>query len=170
MKHFFVLSLLLSFHCVAGQPKMVADTQAVYSIDGIIQEMLRMVSIEKGRSFNREGMKRLFLPSARLTIRNHGDSTRQPVESVDLAEFLNLMEDPYYAKGYSETELKKTVQEYNGIAHVFQTFYGKDSEGAEEYGINSIQLVYFHQRWWITDLLWTNSSGGVPVPATYHNK
>ncbi len=65
------------------------------------------------------------------------------------------MKDSYYDKGFEEFELGKVINEYNGIANVFQSFYGKDSEGAEEKGINSYQLVYFKNRWWIANMVWT---------------
>lgn len=56
---------------------------------------------------------------------------------------------------------------YNGIANVFQSFYGKDSENKEERGINSYQLVYFKNRWWIANLLWTGDANGVKIPKKY---
>jgi hypothetical protein len=77
------------------------------------------------------------------------------------------MDDEYYQNGYLEYEISKVVNEYNGIANVFQTFYGKDSENREEKGINSYQLVYFNHRWWIASLLWTGDNNGVKVPKKY---
>ena len=66
--------------------------------------------------------------------------------------------------------ISKVVDEYNGIAHVFQTFYAKDSENFEERGITSYQLVYFNNRWWIANIVWTGDSNGVKVPAKYLKK
>ena len=79
--------------------------------------------------------------------------------SLDMIRKLNI--------GYIEYEISKVVNEYNGIASVFQTFYGKDSENKEEMGINSYQLVYFNHRWWIANLLWTGDNNGVKVPKKY---
>ena len=82
-------------------------------------------------------------------------------------DFIKLMHDEYYEQGYLEYETGKTIDEYNGIANVFQSFYGKDSENKEERGINSYQLVYFEKRWWIANLLWTGDTNGVKVPKKY---
>jgi hypothetical protein len=70
-------------------------------------------------------------------------------------------------KDLFEYETGKVVDEYNGIAHVFQSFFAKDSENNEEKGINSYQLVYSDSRWWIVNIVWTGDSNGIKVPGKY---
>ena len=82
-------------------------------------------------------------------------------------EIFNLSDTNLTYKGYLEKEIHKVVDEYNGIAQVFQTFYGKDSEGVDDKGVNSYQLTYYKGRWWIVSLLWTMESKGKPIPAKY---
>jgi hypothetical protein len=167
MKNILTASLLFVSVNLFAQNKMNVDTNAVHSINGIVKEMLRLVSGEKGKARNWEFFRSLFLPTAQFTVVNHSDSISQPVETVSLEEFIKLMHDQYYDAGYLEYEINKVVNEYNGIANVFQTFYGKDSENLEERGINSYQLVYFNNRWWIANLLWTGDNNGVKVPEKY---
>ena len=95
------------------------------------------------------------------------DSIDLPYETVTLEEFVELLQDEYYKKGFTEYELGKVVNEFNGIANVFQSFYSKDSENQEGKGITSYQLVYFEERWWIADILWTTDSNGIPIPEKY---
>jgi len=156
--------ILISSNLLA-QEKMVADTIAVHSIDGIVKEVLRIISGEKGKARNWEAFRNLFLQTATLTVLQHGDSI--PLESVSLEEFIHLMNDPYYDQGFLEYEISKVVNEYNGIANVFQSFQGKDAENHKEKGINSYQLVYLNDRWWIANILWTGDSNGVKVPKKY---
>jgi hypothetical protein len=166
MKNILTVFLLTTSTTLPGQNKMLADTNAVKSISGIVKEVLRLVS--GGDTLrNREAFRTLFLPTADFTVVNHSDSISQPVETVSLEEFIKLLHDQYYEKGYLEYEISKVVNEYNGIANVFQSFYGKDSENIEEKGINSYQLVYFNNRWWIANLIWTGDSNGVKVPKKY---
>jgi len=167
MKSILMASLFLISTNLIAQDKMIADSNALTSINGIVKEMLRLVSGEKGKSRNWEALRNLFLATADFTVVNHSDSLPQPVETVSLEEFIKLMHDPYYDQGYLEYEISKVVNEYNGIASVFQSFYGKDSENVEEKGINSYQLVYFNNRWWIANLIWTGDSNGVKVPKKY---
>jgi hypothetical protein len=167
MKNSLIMLFLFSSITAVSQEKMLADTNAVKSVNGIVKEALRLISGEKGKSRNWEALRNLFLPSADFTVVNHGDSLLQPAETVSIDEFIKLMHDPYYEQGYLEYETGKVVNEYNGIANVFQSFYGKDSENVEERGINSYQLVYFDNRWWIANLIWTGDSNGVKIPKKY---
>ena len=131
-KILLVFFILISATTLTAQEKMSADTNAVKSIDGIVKEVLRLVSGEKGKTRNWEALRNLFLPTATFTVLNNSDSIIQPVETVSLDDFIKLMHDEYYEQGYLEYEIGKTIDEYNGIANVFQSFYGKDSKNREE--------------------------------------
>jgi hypothetical protein len=170
MKNLLIAILFFVAANASAQQQMSVDTNAVKSINGILKEMLRLISGEKGKTRNFDAFKNLFLPTADFMVLNHSDSAEQPLESASLAEFIELMHDPYYEKGYLEFELGKVVNEYNGIANVFQGFYGKDSDNMKERGINSYQLVYFNKRWWIAHVLWTLESKSIKIPAKYLNK
>ena len=154
----------------SAQVEMSSDTNAVKTIDGIVKEVLKLVSGEKGTTRNWKALRNLFLSTATFTVLNNNDSTPRPVETLSLNDFINLLHDEYYEQGYLEYEIGKTIDEYNGIANVFQSFYGKDSENTEERGINSYQLVYFNKRWWIANMLWTIETKGAKIPKKYLNK
>lgn len=169
MKRILIIVLILLTGSLRAQEMMLADSTATKSIDGMVKEVLRIVSGEKGKKRNFEAFRQLFLPTARFTVHSHDTTNRQPVESVSLEEFITILQDPYYDNGYLEYEIAKKVDEYNGIAQVFQAYHAKDSEGHEE-GITSYQLVNFNHRWWIASIVWTGNSNGVPVPKKYLRK
>ncbi len=156
-----LLLVIFSVSCQTQNDK----TPGVGSIDAIVNELPRLVTIEKGEKIDTAAIRNLFYPSAQLTILNPSDSAY--AESVSLDDFLELLTDPYYEEGYLEKEIHKVVDDYNGIAQVFQTFYGKDSEGSEGRGINSYQLAYYNDRWWIISLLWTLETDDAPIPTKY---
>ncbi|MCX2680206.1 hypothetical protein OOZ15_09675 [Galbibacter sp. EGI 63066] len=143
------------------------EDTAVASIDGIVNGLLDQITIEEGKKIDTSAVRNLFHPSAQLTVL-HNDSSF--AETVSLDEFLSLLKDPYYEQGFLEKEIHKVIDEYNGIAQVFQSFYAKDSEGVENKGINSYQLAYYNGRWWIVSLLWTSESNGVELPEKYGGK
>ena len=138
---------------------------ALESIDGIVNELLNQITIEKGEKMDTAAIRKLFRPNALLSVLNNGDSSI--IESVSIDEFLKLLIDPYYEEGYLESEIDKVVDEFNGIAQVFQSFYGKHADEVEERGINSYQLAYYKERWWIVSLLWTLESKGMNLPQKY---
>ena len=167
MKSLLIGILAILSADLIAQDKSPADTIAVNSIGGIVNEVLEIITVDKGENINLEKFRNLFIPTARFSIINHDDSMPQPFESVSLEEFIEMLDDPYYSQGYLEYEIGKVVDEYNGIAQVFQSFYGKDSENVEERGITSYQLAFFNDRWWIVNILWTTDGNGVEIPEKY---
>ena len=160
MKH--LLCLLLFLTASVSSRAQENPKASLQTIDGIINELLDQITIEKGEKMDTTAIRNLFHPAALFTV---ADSTQ--AETVTLDEFLVLLKDPYYEAGYREQEIHKVVDAYQGIAQVFQTFQGKDSEGAEERGLNSYQLTYYADRWWIVSLLWTIESETAPIPKKY---
>ena len=167
MKHLLIWGLFILSPELIAQEKLLVDTVAVNSIDGIVNEVLEIISVEKGEGIDLEKFRNLFVPNARFSMLVPNDSILQPLETISLDEFIEMLDDPYYEQGYLEYELGKVVDEYNGIAQVFQSFYGKDSDNLEERGITSYQLVYFNDRWWIVNVLWTIDANGLEVPEKY---
>ena len=98
---------------------MLVDTVAVNSIDGIVNEVLESISVEKGEGIDLEKFRNLFVPNAWFSMLFPNDSIPQPLETVSLDEFIEMLDDPYYEQGYLEYEMGKVVDEYNGIAQVF---------------------------------------------------
>lgn len=161
------MSLLLVLATDVIAQEVRTDTTAVKTIDGILKEVLRMSSREKGVIPNWDAFRNLFLPTAKFTVLNQDDRFPVPAETVTLDEFIELMQDPYYEEGYTEYELGKVVNEFNGIANVFQSVYQKDSEGVESRAVNSYQLIYFNNRWWVANLIWTAETEEAEIPERY---
>ena len=161
-----VISLLfLQLHANA-QEVMLENPDAVKSIDGIVNEVLRYVTGEKGKTRNLEAFRKLFLPSTTFTVLLHDTEQGDAIESIALNEFVELLKNPYQ-NDFKETEIHKVVDEYNGIAQVFQTYLGEDADGMKEKGLNSYQLIYIYDRWWIASVLWTGDSNGAEIPKKY---
>ena len=160
MKSLFCAFLTLALATISFA--QTNQSKAVKSIDGIIAEFLDHMTIEKGEIVDTATVRSLFHPSARFMV---NDSTVS--QEVTLEDFLVLITDDYYTQGYLEKEVHKITQEFNGIAHVFQTFYAEDSEGSKERGINSYQLAYNEGRWWIVNMLWTVESENARIPKEF---
>ena len=167
MKKVHILLFLLLPVSLFAQDQKSTNPHAVKTIDGIVCEVLNIISGEEGKVRDWDAFRNLFLPKATFTVLYHSDEFPIPVETISLSEFIELMQDEYYQKGFTEYELGKSVDEFNGIAQVFQSFYAKDSEGEEGRGMTSYQLVNYNDRWWIANLLWTDDSNGLEIPEEY---
>jgi len=49
----------------------------------------------------------------------------------------------------------------------FKVFYGEDSKGLKEKGMNSFQLSFHDNRWWILNMLWTMETKSNPLPEKF---
>lgn len=160
-------NIILLFFISLSLNLYAQNKSATQSIDAILNEMLYIISAEKGESRDLEALRNLFLPEATFAVLSSDTTEPRYFEMVNLDEFIQSLEDEYYKNGFEESELGKVVHEFNGIASVFQSFYGKDSEGNQLKGINSIQLVYKESRWWIAHTLWTFETDDIKIPPIY---
>ena len=167
MKTNFLIILFFISASLQAQTINGHDTAAVKTIDGTINEVLKIVSGEKGVNRNWEAFRFLFTPNAQITVLRHEENNANVPVTYSLEEFVRLGMRFYENDGFIEYELNKTIDEYNGIAHAFQSYYAKELD-IEEQGINSYQLVHDGTRWWIVSLLWTNNRNGVPLPEEYN--
>lgn len=166
MKVISLIVLLLLTNMLFSQTRFDLDSTTVKTIDGTINETLKIITGERGENRNWEAFRYLFTPNAQITVLNHGEDNKNVHKTYSLEEFVRIGMQFYENHGFIEYELKKSVDEYNGIAQVFQSYYAKELDH-EERGINSYQLIYDGQRWWITSLLWTSDRNGVKLPEKY---
>lgn len=155
----FFLSVITTY----SQPQTDKPVEAVESIDGIVNEVLNLITGKKNKVRDWEAFRNLFAADAQISVLNHQQDGKAVLSTYTLEEFVRIGKQFYEQDGFIEYEIKKIVQEYNGIANVFQSYYAKELT-VEEKGINSYQLVFDGKRWWITNILWTSDRNGVELP------
>lgn len=142
------------------------ESAAVSTIDAIVNEVLETISGDSTVTRDVEKLRMLFTADATLrTLAMAPDGSRQ-LRTFNLEEFARIVRDYYSGTNFYEYELKKTVNEYNGIAQVFQGYEVKGPRGTEQ-GINSYQLYFDGERWWITSILWVSDRNGIALPEAY---
>ena len=162
MKKIVLIALMIA--SCQTKPK---ESKVHLDIMNVVDETQKIVSIDKGQKIDTAQLRALFFPTASFSVLAE-DEGKQIYQTVDLDDFLASLTDEYYSNGYFETGKGSVIEEYNGIAHVMQSFYGKDSEGEEAWGLNSYQLIYFEDRWKIANMVWTMSPNGKDgIPKKY---
>lgn len=73
--------------------------------------------------------------------------------------------------GFHEYEVSRCTVRFGDIAHAFSVYEWKiDSEGpVGRRGINSFQLMFDGNRWWIMSVFWQQESEDHPIPEAYRN-
>jgi hypothetical protein len=141
------------------------DTIALQSVEGITSKMIELISGDIGEERNWDEYRNLFLPTAQKMSLRRNKEGKSRVNVMNLEEFVRNV-GPYYARdGFDEYSLGLTKHEFNGIAVVFQSFYCKNLIGTyEKRGMNSYQLVFLKNRWWIASTLFTNETEDTKLP------
>ena len=87
---------------------------------------------------------------------------------MNIEEFVRYAGPSYPKDGFEEIVIGVEVNEFNGVAVVFQSFHCKTPDGSyEARGVNTYQLVFINNRWWIASTLYTNESEDVKLPNEY---
>jgi hypothetical protein len=160
-----LILLLLPFTCL-GKIQFAPDSTILNSVDGITKEVLNVISGAKGEERNWDWFRHLFLPDATFSVVVQRKDKEALVRTFTLEEFIKSSTQNSIQSSFYEYEIGKKTEEYNGIAHVFQTYKTK-ADNFEEEGINSIQLVYTNGRWWVLRILWTSNRNGLEIPEKY---
>jgi len=160
--------LLICILGIQSNIKSQVDTLAVKTIEGITNKMITLISGEIGEERNWEEYRNLFLPTAQKTSIGLTKDGKKKIRVMNLEEFIRNV-GPFYARdGFVEYAIGLTVNEFNGIANVFQSYYCKNLLGTyEKRGVNSYQLVYLKNRWWIANTVFTPETKDLPIPDQY---
>lgn len=147
------------------------DPRDVESIDAIIVAAYDVISGPAGKKRDWGRERSLYYPGARLipTAKPGGNDGLAP-QILDVAGFIARVE-PYFAEhGFFEKEIARHTEQFGHIAHVWSTYESRHNEGDPRpfiRGINSIQLFYDGNRWWIVNIFWQQESAADPIPEEY---
>ena len=150
-----------------------ADPADVASINAIIRATYDVISGPTGkkRDWNRE--RALFYPGARLiptaSVPGRNDVDLEP-QILDVEGYIARAEPLFEKAGFYETEIARRVERFGRIAHVWSTYESRHNpDDAKPFmrGINSIQLFYDENRWWIVSIYWQHESPEHPIPEKY---
>ena len=151
-----------------GVPHPLVDQADLSSIDAIVKAIYQTISFPKGEEPNWDRFRALFSPNA-LLIR----ITQDGVNKMDIEGFILSFTERIrkgLIRSFREAEISRKTDAFGGIAQVFSTYVKNvnpdDSESSVR-GINSIQLYYDGQRWWISNLLWEDERADNLIPQKY---
>lgn len=143
-----------------ANPIIVAP-EDVKSVDAVVNALYDVLSGSAGpRNWDR--FFSLFKPGAKM-----GAMVPSPNGNMVLMRFspeeYKTMNAPHFMKDdFFEEEIGRREQFFGEIAHVWSAYkYRSGNQNVPHVrGINSIQLIYDENRWWITDLLWNGEREG----------
>jgi hypothetical protein len=166
MKHFIAAALLLlSLNISAQTPEFKADTTDVNSINGIVTALYDVITGPAGpRDWAR--FRSLFKPTAQLNAQVFNMKGKAQFVQGSVEDYIANVDEYFVLNGFFEKEIGRQVHQYHNIAQVFSAYDAKlaTNQGTYHRGINSFQLVYDQNRWWIVNMLYNMESVKTPLP------
>lgn len=141
----------------------------VASADAVVTALYATISGPAGQARDWARLRSLFHRDGRLGAVVRGPrGMRTMLLTVD--DYV-VRSGPVLEKdGFYEQELRREVQQFGDLAHVFSTYEGRHALADEQpflRGINSIQLVREGGRWHLLQILWEQESDAGPIPPQY---
>lgn len=153
------------------KPKeLTIDTTAVLTIDHTIKSLYAVISGEKEEARNWKQFNYLFYPNAKLIPTGRDQFGEYKAHYMSPQDYIKTSGKWLLEHGFIENEIHRKTEVFGNIAHVFSTyesFHSKTDEAPFMRGINSIQLFNDGERWWITNITWSQETQLQPIPKEY---
>jgi hypothetical protein len=167
MKQLLTLSLIILCSApVLSQSKYQADVQ---SIDSIIEALYASISGEKGEERDWDRFRNLFIPEAKLMPTGVNQQGVAGYRAWGVEDYIPRVQQSFLENGFIETEISKKTEQFRNVAHVFSTYESRRTKDGDiiARGINSIQLFYDNERWWVVSVFWASENQENPIPEKY---
>lgn len=168
MKKIFTLcAFIFALNIQAQSDKYISK---VKTLDSTIKTLYSVISGEKGEARNWELFNYLFKPEAKLIPTGTNKQGIHMARYMTPQEYINTSGKWLVDNGFFEKEIGRSVHKFGNIAQVFTTYeaYRRESDTKPFMrGINSIQMLYDNNRWWIINVYWQQESKKTPIPKEY---
>jgi hypothetical protein len=153
---------------LAAQP-VAARPADVKTLDGIMKAYYDVVSGPAGSLPDPARDHSLHHPNAAITLlRRKADGTAS-AEVVTLDEYYRRTGTGPRKVGFYEHEIHRVVQRLGALTHVWSTYESSETPGgpAKTRGINSIELYWDGDRYWLLGWVFDDERHGVTIPKEY---
>jgi len=164
-----LFTLLISFSL---KTTAQSDTYAskVTTLDSTIKTLYAVISGEKGQVRDWKLFNYLFKPEAKLIPTGTNKEGVHLARFMSPQEYINTSGKWLVENGFFEKEIARSIHKFGNIAQVFTTYEAYNHLNKTKpfmTGINSIQMLYDNNRWWIINVYWQQASKTNPIPKEY---
>ncbi|MEM6646398.1 MAG: hypothetical protein AAF730_09100 [Bacteroidota bacterium] len=171
-------SIIAGLLCLVSAAPLSAsdhDPNDVVSPEAIVAATYKSIERAPGQPYDWDRFRALFLPEA-LMVPN-AEQTGGTTEILTPEGFIEWVDRVAPAgqpgdRGFAEEVVNNEIHRFGDVAQVFSTYQKRfyDDERILGRGINSFQLLFRDDRWWIVSLVWDEEVGAGPIPAEYRGE
>lgn len=165
MKIFLIVTLVILLQISTFGQAINKDSifkKDVSSIDHIIAAMYDVISGPAGqRDWDR--FHNLYHDKAYLMAIFATSDTSHSSRTFSPAEYVERCDEMMKKDAFKEIELGRKIERFGNLVQVFSA-YEFTTPSVVKTGINSIQLFFDGERWWIMAVIWQESNSNLPLP------
>lgn len=147
-------------------PLAVARTEDVSSIDGIVKALYESISGPAGQPRQWSRDRTLYIEDVQFVATNEDASHHPTARVMNYQQFVDRVDARLVKDGFYEGEIHRKTERFGNIAHVLSTYESKSAENGPiiDRGVNSIELFWDGERWWIASVIWDRERPDNPMP------
>lgn len=167
-KSFLLIIMFLNITSINLAQETNSMTTEVKTIDGIIAAMYDVISGPAGER-NWEKLKFLCKPTVQFNMVTKNKEGRSIFIAGDIEKYIKFSGAYFLKNNFYENETGKKIHEFGPIAQVFSAYESTSEPNGEPFdsGVNSIQLCYEQERWWVVNIIWTSATEDNPVKGNF---
>jgi hypothetical protein len=145
-----------------------ANPRDVGTLDAILAALYDVISGPAGQPRDWARFRALMAPQARLIPTGRNAAGAAALRTLTVDEYVTTIGPRLERDGFFERELGRKVERYGDVVHVMSAYDSKRRlEDAAPFarGVNSIQLWFDGQRWWVVTIFWESETPERPIPA-----
>jgi hypothetical protein len=167
MRKLNLIALLFFSTSVMGQDY----SKDVTSVDYIIAALYDVISGPAGER-DWERLKFICKPSVQFNTVRTNKEGKNVFFAGDLEKYIANSGGYFLKNPFFETEIGRKVHQFGPLVQVFSAYEARKSpeENPFDRGINSIQLSFDNDRWWVVNIMWTSETADNPIPQEFLHK
>ena len=166
---FGLSTLALDDEEVAPTPP-AARSEDVATLDGLMAAVYDVISGDAGEERDWDRFRSLFHPElGRLMAVGPRREGGFGVRAMRPEDYVASAGAFFAQEGFYESELARRTERFGHIAHAFSTYESRRAPGDEPFarGINSFQMLWDGERWWVLSIFWDQETDELPIPEEY---
>jgi len=142
----------------------------VSSKENIVQSLYAVISGDAGVVRDWNMFKSLFTEDAKLIPVQKNKQGEIQAAYLSPQDYIDRSGKWLFDNGFFEKEIHRVEECFGNICHLFSTYEAYRTSGDKEpfmRGINSIQLMFDNERWWIVNISWQAEDDALKLTSKY---
>lgn len=149
-----------------------AKPEDVRSVEAIVTALYDVISGPAGKPRDWQRFRSLFYPGAQMMIITRAKTGLRTIPFTP-EDYVTGNSEHFATHAFFEKELHRQVSGYGDLVNVQSAYEASEAPGGKVIarGVNSLQLFFDGQRWWVLNIAWTDEkTAGKPVPKDFIRK